>query len=466
MKTYAYSFLIAIMASFVFSSCLGDKEEVVYSDYCNITKFSLSTLRKENHVTGSRGQDSIFYTSYSGVYYPMTIDQKKLTIENVDSLPYHTLTNRVLTACTFEGILLHRLKDISALEPSDTMWTTYDAKDTLDFTSPREFLVVAADGISLRRYTVKVNVHKVNPDETVWDELGVSTTPDLDVKTRKLSVLNGHVVLMGQKEDGTLVCYTREAQKTGEWQEQTLTGVEGALLETMQLKDETLYMSTQTGAVIYSIDGKEWRNRFVGKPGLRVTGVTEGCCYGIADGQLLCTTLAQEDWISEKLDDEATLLPQLDITTVCLLQKNGGKRLLMTGKTSDGTQARLWAKTWTGKVGDEKAATWVYYPDNAAIKKTFPLLNQENVFAYGDGVMALGGKPVQGEGEALSQLYYSYDNGVTWVNHETMILDSRLKEAAQQAKFITACSADGKFIWLMLDNQLWRARLNSVAFDM
>lgn len=467
-RKFHKSLLLLVMALFTFSSCLDDEKETVYSDNCNITAFSLGSMKQSHHLKGSKGQDSIYYSVMSGSYFPMSINQRDLIIENRDSLPYGVQVNKVLTNCTFESILLHRPKDITGLEPADTAWVAYSNKDSIDFTRPREFMVVAADGISVRRYTVKVNVHQMNFEETVWDSLEVSDVPcPAECQVRKMAVLGGNIQVLTQSNDGSLQCYTREAQKVGAWKQQAITTPAAINLETLQTEGNMMYASTTEGSVLSSPNGYDWHTRLAGAPALRLMGVSQDCFYALVDGKLMRTPKTVEAWEEEALDDAAELLPAKDVKLLEMEQTNGIHRLLLTGLSADGTQSCLWSKSW-GKDGEESQAEWVYYTHNDAIKTPFPVLAQSNVMLYGSSLLLFGGAPVTASPylveEPLGRLYQSYDYGVTWQRHDAMTLDSRLPVQAADAQFITAAAEEGRFIWMLVDGQLWRGRLNKVAF--
>jgi len=469
MKAFTYSLLLSLLASLTLTSCLKD-EETTYSDYCYISAFSLGYIKQLHHTTGSKGQDSTYITSYSASRFCMNINQRENTIENADSLPYGSQISKILTTVSFQSVLVHRPKDISKLAPEDTVWVTYSSSDSIDFTNPREFLVLAADGSATRSYTVKVNVHKMNPDATVWDSLGVSELPTpAGCKERKMVALNGSLKVLTKAEDGSLSCFSRAADRTGEWKAETMQGAEGLVLETLQCTDGMAYASTETGSLLYSTDGVDWKTRMLGTEGLRLVGVSSSSFYALQHGKLVCSPRNSENWTEEMLDEDASKLPVQDITFLTFSQKNGNDRLLIVGKSADGKQARLWSKSWSTLTETEQQAGWVYYSENDAVKDTFPLLNQSNVMRYNGSILLFGGASQDTDSEKavkpLGKLFQSQDYGITWQEHTEMTLDSRMTTSASEAEFITAALQDDKYIWVLVDGQLWRGRFNGVSFE-
>lgn len=460
MKTYTYKILTALLATVLLSSCLKEDEEVTLSDDCYISAFSLGNVRRTNHITGSKGQDSIFYTAFSAATIPMIINQRENTIENAIPLPYGSIMSKVLTNCSFEGILMHRPAN------TNTDWIAYDAKDSLDFTSPREFRVVSTDGSASRQYTVKISAYQEDPDATKWDSLSVN--PALaSCQTRRLVPLNNTLTALVQLEDGTLKCFSRSATiLESEWVEKTVENAGNALLESMQADSDTLYMSTSDGKILYSLSGNKWNEMMTGKDGLKLVGVSSKRLYAMVDGKLVSSPKDQEAWEDEELDDKASNLPTTNICALNISQANGNQRLFLTGTTADGKSARLWSKVWIEPTISEKSACWSFYESNPAIKNTFPVLNQSCVIAYANSILLFGGKDKnksEESSQALSCTYVSRDLGITWQTDSPIKFDDRMVASASDAQLITATTQDEKYIWILIDGQLWRGQLNKLA---
>lgn len=457
MKRYFYLLLAAISIQMCFVSCMKDDEEVEYSSTCYISSFSLGSLRKANWAKGSAGQDSVFYTTFASTAFPMSVDQRNLVIENKDSLPYGTEVNRLLTTCVFDRVLVHRPENIQGLEPEDTAWVAFDKKDSIDFSTPRHFRVFAADGYSYRTYTVKVNVHKQNPDSMVWkrDSLGVFNTGA--TANRQMAASNGHLVVMNELQDGSMQCLMR-AMQGGEWTSQTATGAEGADVSTLKEHDGHLYMSTHDGRIITSTDGTAWQPFMSGRSDLVLAGLSQDYLYATCSEGVIRTSLTSEDWKSEAMDEDANLLPLTNIGMALMQQTNGNSRLVMMGLRHG--QTRTWSKVWYQGRTEEQAG-WVYY----TVAKPCPALAQMNMMPYDDGLIVLGGSSADGKHTAMDHIYYSYDNGVTWRAHETATVNGKLQAEACQARLITAAVGADNHLWVLVDNQLWRGRVNRMGFQ-
>ena len=121
--------LFAILTSALFS-CNSDDEitdTVTVSNDCIITGVTLGNIPREMHTTGYFGQDSAYWVSINGSYYPFHVDQINNRIFNTDSLPLRTIVSKtVFSAFNARGNIL--VRDLGT--GSNIAYTT---ADTVDF---------------------------------------------------------------------------------------------------------------------------------------------------------------------------------------------------------------------------------------------------------------------------------------------------------------------------------------------
>ena len=117
MKKYWMILLATI--PFLTGSCVKN-EEVANDDYCYIWDVTLGSLKREVNMINDLGKDTTITTSYTGKNFPMTINQRLLTIENKDSLLFGTLLEAVLVDISYTGSgLMYRTKG-----DADSIWRT------------------------------------------------------------------------------------------------------------------------------------------------------------------------------------------------------------------------------------------------------------------------------------------------------------------------------------------------------
>ena len=132
-------------------------------------------------------------------------------------------------------------------------------------------------------------------------------------------------------------------------------------------------------------------------------------------------------------------------------------RILIVGKLT----GRKYAASWT-KITDYNDTHIVYpwtYVDVADDNRyALQAYNGLTITAYNDGALAFG---TDAEGR-FSQLLYSKDGGITWKPTETQAIPSPFQTSA--AAFTGVADADN-YIWLLNgDGQLWRGRLDRLAW--
>ena len=156
-------FLIYLIAAFLVTSvavsCNSDSdletEPYIPSSNVAITSFSL--------VANSK-----ILANLDSVHF--TIDLDRALIYNADSLPKGTDVSRMLVELKSSGSNVEvDMKNCTRLTADTTF--TYSNSDTIDFTGDVRIVVTAADEVTKRVYTVKVNVHEMLPDSLYWNRL-------------------------------------------------------------------------------------------------------------------------------------------------------------------------------------------------------------------------------------------------------------------------------------------------------
>lgn len=451
--------MLALLAFSLFlGSCKNDETTVTYSDDCYISSVSLSNLRLVHHVKDSKGQDSSYATTYVASAFPMTINQRTGVIENKDSLPFHTVADRVLMTAGYTSALVWRKALNEASQ--DTTWHVFSSKDSLDLSTPIELAAVASNGVNLRKYTLKVNIHQQRGDSTVWDvaEPLEAAATGADVR---LIVKDKLLMALYNDAAGMLHTAVRAAQRTAAWADHT-TSLANALPQTVQLLDGKLYLSTSDGQVMQSTNGITWQaGDFAGQEGLRLVGAGEARLYAICQGQLLSSDGTA--WVQERLDDDAANLPRQEVRSVAYSQESGVHRMILYGERQGETV--VWGKAWGTQ--PEEQEPWMYYTYNGSLAKRLPALQQLNVIAYDDALVALGGAGADGTTKALAQALRSPDHGVSWTTYEQgdLNIDAALQTAAQGARYIDVAVDENNFLWVMVDGRLWRGRINRLGFQ-
>ncbi|MCR4921707.1 MAG: DUF6242 domain-containing protein [Bacteroidaceae bacterium] len=453
-----YKYLMLLMSVVLLAGCMDD-EDKIYSNHCYITGVTLGSVRRQMHTKTSSGSDSIYYTTFTGNNFPMTIDQRNLLIENKDSLLCGAQLGALTMTITYVGsTVAYR----PASDP-DGEWMAYKSSDSLDVREPLHLLLLSEDGNSFRTYTLRVNVHQQEGDSLYWSR--VDSTAIFDGMTQmRAVVLNDRLMVLGKRGGSVTRAIRSTLGRVGEWTAETTDLPANADVEGIIQRGNSLYATTDDGTLYTSSDGNHWTVAASPIANLRLAAVTDSSFYAILNGRL-CRSTDGADWTEETIDDSLDCLPTNSLRSYSIVQDNGNERLILLGYRSaagNDSTAVVWSKMWN-RYTPESEAEWTYI--NATHDNIYlcPRLEHLNLFAYDGRGLVVGGGSEEGHGHraALDGMYFSNDYGITWKRDYEL----HLPAAARGAAGPVAATVDGdNYIWLIASNQVWRGRLNRLGF--
>lgn len=171
-KKTLYSLLAALILLTSCSTSDDSYDVTLYGDAA-ITSFTLGTMKRTVDDTSATFDGSKYAMQINPIERSVTIDgvvRQVRLIENVDSLPTNTNISKVVCSISTlnNGVLgLQSLTD-------DTFYSYYSS-DSIDFTVPRVFRVMASNGSGYTDYTVRLNVHEQEGEEYTWTKMGPYT---------------------------------------------------------------------------------------------------------------------------------------------------------------------------------------------------------------------------------------------------------------------------------------------------
>ena len=452
--------LLLVTIPFCVCSCISDKD-VVSDDYCYIWEASLGTMKYEVHVLDSLGKDTTITTSYTGSNFPLTIDQRSLTIENKDSLLYGTLLQSVLVDISYTGSrLVYRIKD-----DVDSTWLVYSSSDSMDLRRPVELMLVANDGLSSRIYTLKLNVHKQEGDSLYWKKVDAAVPQLQNTNQQRAFMVQGNLAVFVSSLDG--ITFTGRTAE-GVWNETPTNLPVDADIQTMAKKGNTFFISTSGGDLYATTDGMNWQKQNVLQhPDMKLVGATPDYLYALMDGELYrCSENGEGEWNfrAEGLDEISVYLPSKGIRTLLMEQANGSHRLVMVGNRAEeaDTTSVVWNKMWNDDIS-EGEAVWMFLNQTDDNKCTLPQLEYLNLISYDEKCIAFGGASVAGKGanKAMDALYVSEDYGISWHKDLELHLPDELKGVSGP---ISSVVDDDNVIWIIANGEVWRGKLNRLDF--
>lgn len=387
MKFNFLKFICLFCVVVALSACLSDDETTVTSSTNpRMTAFTLA------------GNDSIKTAVF-------TLNADSVTVENVDSLPFGTPVNKAIPTFTFVssyGALLYI--------NGSTTGKAVTGKDTVDFSLPVKIKNYAADNSTTKEYTIKVNVHKVEPKLYVWSLLNNSI--GAANPTSQKAIYFNNKLLYYANEAGATALYTSTNGTT--WAAATLSGLpaNASMVNTVQLNGKLFY--TQDGVKIYSsTDGASWTSADIS-----ATDYTFKTMLFTLNGSIWAITQSvdlKKYRFASSVDGTVWLIrnelpsnfPLTDFAALSFTSRVGSKAkaIIIGGKSANGTVLNT---NWNTEDGDY----WVNFNENANHSKSLDTLALgASLIAYDSKLFVFGTKITNVK---VVQYKVSLDEGLTW----------------------------------------------------
>ena len=466
MKSKFAAFTLLLATVFLMASCLESDNDYTYTDDCAISSFSVTTAKQNTFVKTSDGlRDSLVVKELTLSNYKFYIDQINGKIYNPDSLPCGVDAKKLLCSVSNSSAGLVVIKK----EKSDSL-DYFSSTDSLDFSVDREVQVVSNSGLSVKKYTVHVNVHKEQADSFAWHATPICAELK-NLQGIKTAAVNGKLLLLGTDGNNTLV-YANNGTQWTKCETNLGHNLAADAYKSLVTKDDYAYIS-DGGNIVRTNDGKTWDIMGEATDVTRLVAASRYSLYGYAtDGRLMTSKDNGATWTVAEIDDELSLMPYGETTYASVEIEGYAKtdRVMLFGTRDAATYPNDKHLTIWGKI-DEAAANsenqpWAYYGVSADNKHAAPLLSGISAVAYDGGVYMIG----QEEGKA-PKFYKSLDNGITWrEDTATVMLPTNFNENATNAitaKCTYALTVDkNKSLWLVnaSNGMTWRGRINRLGW--
>ena len=442
MKFYFLKFICLFCVAVALSGCLNTNDTTVTS----------STNPRMTSLTLA-GNDSITKAVFS-------INADSVTIENVDSLPFGTPVNKAIPTFKFVstyGALLYI--------NGSTTGKALTGKDTIDFTLPVKIKNYAADNSTTKEYTIKVNVHKVEPKLYVWSLLNGSV--GAANPTSQKAIYFNNKLLYFANEAGVTNLYT--SINGVSWAHANLSGLpaNATMVNTVQFDSKLFY--TQDGVKIYSsTDGASWTVADVS-----AADYTFKTMLFALNGSVWAITQSKVDLkyrFASSVDGTIWLIqnelpagfPLTDFAAVSFTSRVGGKPKAIVIGGKDGNGAIL-NTNWN----TENGTYWVNFNENASHSKSLDTLALgASLISYDSKLFVFGTKK---DNVAVPQYKVSLDEGLTWKAPDTLY--NRLPKTYTQRNYSSVVVDNSNRIYIVggkanaaILTDVWTGKLNSLSF--
>lgn len=429
---------------FLFGSCAGDlgKDEDNNAGDCIITNVQLGGVKRPQHKRTAKGKDTVVIAMLAGERFPFSIDQANGQIFNIDSLPGDVDVSRTRFAkITATGSLSIQ----SLISGKDTAFVE---TDSLDFRQPRIVTVYGRDGVSRRKYTLKVNVHKEAGDSSTWKQLVSGNSLLASAEVKRAFLVNGEVYLY------VLVGWQNFLLKSpltdlSNWTQTAIS--DGSVSPASIHYYNGTFYATRGTYVVSSTDGLTWSPMGNVQPIAQILVVGSPGFVGLTSGQLYSSTDGI-NWTTDNMDTPSEL-PDAELDGLALQPQEGSNfdRFLLVGQR--GGAARVWTR-YIDKTNSE-VFPWLYLITDAGNKQPCPALRNITLQPYAGGALLVGdgndGKP--------APFYLTEDGGRTWN-------PNALKRPNDIAATHSAALVVGGEVYLFCSGSgnVWKGKLNRAAW--
>lgn len=405
MKTQKIYFFLCIAALFLSAlSCNStDDEEITYtmSESVRVTRFSLAA---NDSVLAHL--DTVFFT----------VDLNGGQIYNADSLPVGTDVSALIANISFDNVGQAKIiMERSNPADNDTINYLESPTDSIDFTSKVSLVVTAQNGVTEKWYSVKVNVHQINPDSLYWNApFGVKSLPcgkGVTVTAQKAVYFKDKVYSFIDA-NSTCTLYTTDDPYADDWTAQELNLGFTPDVKSVQATSDALYMLAQTGELYRSEDGATWTSTgqtfysLVGTWKSRLLGIVSDNgvykhdCYPRPDGFMPYP--APAGFPITGSSQMVTFVSEYDLDSPQSIMVGGRKAdNTLTGATW-GYDGEAWAQLEGTIKPCEGALLFPYF--------TFTT-NEYWITTQYTSWIVIGGREAQGVADSV---YVSINNGNTW----------------------------------------------------
>ena len=454
MKRNLATYFALLSLVFVAISCgSSDEEEYELSPYAMLKSFSLGNIRSAYPSFTSTGEDTLVLKTVQMTAFPFTINQVTGEVYNNDSLPFATNISKVVTQFSVNGVASIYVDSLDSYEH-------FSSTDSLDFTSPRKVRIYSEDAEFYKDYTIKINVHQVDPELMVWNKY-----PAVEglVPVRVVEA-NGAMFLFGKDSNGAVAVASTALEGVPAWETALVSGLPAdADISTIQLFNGALY-AVAGGNVYTSADGAVWTLSASDTGAVAIVGASEedGKLWIAGSQGVLWSEDAATFTVNEALP-EGFPLYGVSLASYPLNHNKKIVRYMLVGYTAEDKSGEpaVWSKLST-------EAKWTNYK-NEENKYECPALEGLSVVRYDNYLYAVGGAgTVNGREVApFNSFYISKDNGIAWKVSTGFY--QRLPEelVGNDTPFAVAVDSNN-FIWIInsgTEGGAWKGIINRLGFE-
>lgn len=395
--------LTGLLIAAISFSCSSDDEEYYVTTVGSSTTITAFSLQEDDDVM--ENLDSVFFT----------IDLNNGLIYNADSLPVGTDVSKLKVDMEYDAGSSAQFHVTGGKWMADTTFA-YSEEDSIDFTGDVKFTIISQDLLSKQTYTIKVNVHTVEPDSLYWSRMARRDLPGLSSFPQvQKTVQMGEVAYCLVKETSGYVLSSTADPASNIWEKASVSFAFVPNVETFTAAETVFYILDENNALYQSANGLDWTA--TGETLYSISGTYGDRVLGVAyeEGVYLHTEYPMSDGFSKY--EVAEDFPVAGVSPMVTLSSKWAvseQHLIVGGVTASGVYTgNVWGydgENWglISRVGivPAKGVTMVAYP------YSYFNVSAWEINEY-PALIAMGGT-LEGGKELNDSVYISIDNGVTW----------------------------------------------------
>ncbi len=404
-KRFPLYSLFAVLLAVAVVGCNSDSDNIVTEgDFGNCSVSSFNLTRNDKVLNRL---DSVYFS----------IDLVNAVIFNADSLPKGTKIDKLVLKIGTSSASGCDLTFRKLGTPRDTTVNYLSSpNDSINFSDgPVKLLVTSYDGLSKREYTVKVNVHQVQPDTLFWDNAAKRTLPGpyVDPEKQKTVEFQGKAYCMTVSGQSTSLSVCRNPFD-GDWDIAEVTLPANADVNSFTSSSDSFYILDSDGNLYKSEDGMTWIS----------TGARIDHIYGGYNGVILGARKDSDGWthVTYPASEERAVPAGCPIggTSQLFVYRSewsaeplamfvGGRDASgMVVGSAWGYDGNRWGKISTRDIDEREGITMFPYFTPRVDTNSWRITERS-------ALIAMGGRYESAEGVVVSKnVYVSYDQGITW----------------------------------------------------
>lgn len=375
------------------------------STYAPSSSVAVSSFRFRPDTEVMSDLDSVFFS----------IDLQHGVIFNADSLPVGTNVQRLIPIIVYPSGVTSATIQTSGGEYEETIDYKKTPTAEVDFSGDAYLTLVAEDGVTTATYRLKVNVHKQDPDEMLWDDMAIASIPSrfASPAAQGSAILGTTAYCLTEESDGSMTLAKSDDLLNGQWDKTALTLPFTPDLSTLTASARELAILDRGGNLHVSTDGSSWTA--TGCRWLSLTGGYGDYLLGIAENG---NGFVHTAWPAGTFEESALEqdFPVKGSSDMALFDNKWAAHptgVIVGGVTADGAYSSAtwafdglrWAKISNGAIPAVTGASLVPY---YSYIQTSALWMQTEYSCW----LLTGG--LKEDGTVNRDIYISYDCGINW----------------------------------------------------